>query len=152
MHLRRLLEPNKSGITFYELLDDICNNPLVITRQFHINLYSQKNIGDKAFNKYAGKTFKDKDFLDMNSVSLDKKNIEEKLNKLKPIIDKIIAHQDKNPPKVLQTYNDIEYIIDFVGTLTKKYYLILKGGSLTTLTPTVQYDWEEIFTEKWIND
>lgn len=152
MHLRRLLEPNKSGITFYELLDDICNNPQVITRKYHINLYKQKNMGDETFNKYAGKTIQDEDFLDINIVFSDKNNLEKNLNKLKPLIDKIIAHRDKNPPKVLQTYNDVDDTINFIGDLIKKYYLILKAGSIANLMPTIQYNWKEIFTEKWIND
>ncbi len=151
MNLRRLLEPNKSGVTFYELLDDICINPKVITRKYHVSLYKQKNMGGDTFNKYAGKTTGDKDFLDINIVFSDKSSLEKNLNQIKPLIDKIIAHRDKNPPKVLHTYNDIDEIINFIGDLTKKYYLILKAGSITNLTPTIQYDWKEIFTEAWIN-
>ena len=108
-------------------------------------------MGDKTFDKYAGKTIKDKDLLDIDTVLLDKNNLGKNLNKLKPLIDKIIAHRDKNPPKVLNTYNEIDEIIDFVGDSIKKYYLILKAGSITNLIPTIQYDWKEIFTEVWIN-
>lgn len=156
MSIRRLLEPNKSGISFFELLSDILNNNNLITRKYYKSLYKNSVLPDdrieKDFDRFAGKRGKYKDFLDKKIVENDILDINRTINIIKNFVDKKVAHLDRTPPRKLITFKEAEDCIDFIGNLLKKYLLILKAVNLIALEPTFQYDWEIIFTEKWIPD
>ena len=72
------------------------------------------------------------------------------IRNIKYFVYKKVAHLDKTTPKKLLTFKEVVDCIDFIGNLLKKYLSILKAVSLSSPKPTFQYDWEIIFTEKWI--
>lgn len=152
MTIRRLLEPNKYGISFYELLSDIYNNNNIITRDYYRSLYGNhipEYIKDKDFDKFSGNN-NQKNFLDKKIIEADLKAINKTIRNIKYFVDKKVAHLDKTTPKKLLTFKEVEDCIEFIGNLLKKYLLILKAANLFSPEPTFQYDWDIIFTEKWI--
>lgn len=153
MTIRRLLEPNRYGISFYELLSDIYDNNEIITRDYYKSLYGSnisEYIIDKDFDQFSGKSGKQKNFLNKKIVEADLKAINKTIGNIKYFIDKKVAHLDKTIPKKLLTFKEVEDCIEFIGNLLKKYLSILKAVNLSSPKPTFQYDWDIIFTEKWI--
>ena len=153
MTIRRLLEPNRYGISFYELLSDIYDNNEIITRDYYKSLYGSnilEYIIDKDFDQFSGKKGKQKNFLNKKIVEADLKAINKTIGNIKYFIDKKVAHLDKTIPKKLLTFKEVEDCIEFIGNLLKKYLSILKAVNLSSPKPTFQYDWDIIFTEKWI--
>lgn len=153
MTLRRLLMPNQGGISFCELLMDIKQNYKIITRDYFKNLYSKdllEDIADRDFDKFAGKSPDDKDYISVDLINSDLANVDIQQKKIRDFIDKRIAHHDRCEPKCILTFKDLDDCIEFTEKILKKYFLILKAGNLTSSTPVFQYDWKEIFTYKWI--
>lgn len=150
--LRRVLAENKDGISLHELSIDIRKNYKIISRSYYKSLYTDDpyNFADRDFDKYSGKEEKIKDYINVKMVENDINEMNRIYYKIKHYIDKKIVHLDRAKPKIIPTYNDIDDSIEYTSKLYKKYYQIIKGANLSSTTPVIQYDWKEIFTEKWI--
>ena len=55
-------------------------------------------------------------------------------------------------PEDLPTIGDLDDCIDYLEKLFIKYYAIFYTGTYTTLLPTIQYPWKEIFEFPWITE
>jgi len=84
-----------------------------------------------------------------NFIETDLKNIEQINRIIKDYADKNIAHKDKNPSKLIPTFNNIYTCINLVEIITKRYYLILTNIDYN-LCPIVQDDWKNIFKYPWL--
>lgn len=149
IHIRRELDTGSDVISLKRLLMQIQKNPQVITRDWFRSLYKGSNADDFAdgdFEEVAGKgeTF---------DSAIAKQDIE-KLEQLGKYIEDYatlrIAHSSKKPLTKDPTYDDLDAFIKEYENIVKKYILLFTASGYTSLTPTWQYDWEEIFTKPWI--
>lgn len=151
MGIRRQIKINKQSISFARLLAQIINNPGVLSRQRFVFLYGSdpmmKEIGERDFEKFADKTGK---HINPAVVSADLAHLRTKAAKCERYADMRVAHFDKRALKHPLTFNDLDVCIDYLEELLKKYTLIFRATSLTSVLPTWQYDWKEIFLHPWI--
>jgi len=151
MCIRRQVKIDKQSISFARLLEQISNNPRVISRQRYVALYGidsmMKETGERDFNKFADKSGK---HINSAIVLADLDQLRTKASKCEKFADMRVAHFDKRALKNPPTFKDVDDCIDLLEGLLKKYTLIFRATSLTSILPTWQYDWKEIFYQPWI--
>lgn len=105
-----------------------------------------EGIGKSDFEDHFGS----KEFVDLDTVKADLKQLVGKTKKIKRYRNKRIAHRDSNNKLVFDVnFNDLDTAIETIRKLASKYYLLLKQGG-NDLIPIDQTDWQEIFTVPWI--
>ena len=106
--IRRQIKPQKDSISFVGLLEDIRKSPCVLSRERFVNLYLV-DIQDEANcifdEKFAGICT---DHIDPNLVQQDIKELREHGDKLEEFADKRVAHHDKQSPKKLPTFAELD--------------------------------------------
>jgi hypothetical protein len=77
--------------------------------------------------------------------------------KVKRYVDERIAHLNEahaDPPKLAKltvpTFDELDEAVTMLGTLLKRYYTLLRGGTLATAEPKPQYNWTGAFTVAWL--
>lgn len=65
-------------------------------------------------------------------------------------VDRHLAHTDEDPLGALPTYVVLNAAIDQIGSVFRKYSLLLTASSWWTLVPAIQYDWLAAFREPWL--
>ena len=66
-------------------------------------------------------------------------------------VDRRIAHYDKRDLATpVPSFKDLEDALRALETLVIFYWAVLKGSGLVGLTPTIQYDWQDVFEFAWI--
>jgi hypothetical protein len=60
--------------------------------------------------------------------------------------DKDIAYLDKKPYGGVVIFGDLEKCIEELDRLVCKYRKLFGGGGMSTLEPTIVFDWEDIFS------
>lgn len=151
MGIRRQVKIDKQSISFARLLDRIAKMPSVISRQRFVALYGTDSmmteIGERDFKKFSDKSGR---HIDPAVVITDLDKLRKKASKCEKFADMRVAHFDKRALKYPPTFNDLDECIDYLEELLKKYTLIFRATCLTSVLPTWQYDWKEIFLHPWI--
>lgn len=151
MGIRRQVKIDKQSISFARLLDQIAKTPSVISRQRFVALYGTDptmiEFGEKDFKKFVDRTGR---HIDSSIVIYDLARLQTKASKCEKFADMRVAHFDKRALKNPPTFKDIDECIDYLEELLKKYTLIFRATCLTSVLPTWQYDWKEIFLYPWI--
>ena len=66
-------------------------------------------------------------------------------------VDRRIAHYDKRDLATpVPSFKDLEDALRALETLVIFYWTVLKESGLVGLTPTIQYDWQDVFEFAWI--
>jgi hypothetical protein len=69
---------------------------------------------------------------------------------VKTFADKRIAHYDSRAPRLLPTFKELDACIDHLEALLKKYLRLFRGEGESSVLPTWQYNWKEIFEIPWL--
>lgn len=149
IHIRRELDIGPDVISLKRLLTEIQKNPQVITKAWFRSLYKRSNaeyFADGDFKTVAGKG----DFFDSKIATQDIEKLEALGKHIKDYATYRIAHNIEKPIAKDPTYEDLDTFIEEYESIVKKYILLFTASGYTSLTPTWQYDWEEIFTKPWI--
>lgn len=158
MGVRRLVDRDPKTNSLYILLKEIKNNPEILSRERYISIF----VMDSGFSREEASMFFDrlvgegKQHVDPTRVQGDIDILFEKYGKLKNYINKIIAHAERKAqakmekPEDLPTIGDLDDCIDYLEKLLIEYYAIFYAGTYTTLLPTIQYPWKDIFKFPWI--
>jgi hypothetical protein len=64
--------------------------------------------------------------------------------------DRLVAHRDKRGVSCLPTHQELDEAFVCMDMLLKKYFLLISGNMLGTLTPVIQSNWKVIFNQSWI--
>ena len=83
-------------------------------------------------------------------VEADLKRLKSAVEPLEEYADKRIAHRDKDAPKVVPTFGELDACIKLLDKTYVKYHLLFYAESMETLMPTYQYDWKTVFLEPWL--
>jgi hypothetical protein len=148
--IRRQVKPQKDSIALKQLLTEIAQEPDKISRKYYRSLYvdpDRRHFADAHFDRYCSAP---------GDAHISAAMIQDDLDKLtgsaatcEDLADKRIAHRDKRAPAVLPTFKEADQAIETLQELYLKYRLILLADCLTTLLPTYQYDWQQIFDHPW---
>lgn len=178
MAVRRLVDNDRKSISFTNLLDKLIKNAKAFNRGWYISLWGNppepaviidniqlsmreavikqandfaKNVHFKRanakFDEFAGKV---KNYIDIKRVEKDKRHLKLMAIRIQHYADRQVAHHDKRGPKGIPTFQELDCCVDIFEGLCLKYLMLLKASAPTTLLPTWQYDWKEVFYYPWI--
>lgn len=153
MTIRRQIKgSDKRSISFTGLLKEIKEDPKILSREryiSHSNDNHSKDIAGSEFDKSYGGV---KGYIDSNIVEKDLNDLKEKVNNIENYIDKRIAHYDKESIENIPVLKDVDDFIEFLGSLFKKYYGLIRAAEHVSLIAVKQYDWKAIFRVPWIEN
>ncbi len=147
--VRRQLKRNQDN-SFVELLCEITDTPHLLSRRRFVDLFPQSKHKEADFiftQKFSGT---DKDYVDLFRVKCDLKRLKALGEKLEDFTDKRIAHHDRQPPKSIPTFKEVDACIDCLVELIKKYWFLFTGEKIEGDLVPVLGDWQDIFREPWI--
>lgn len=151
MGIRRQVKIHKQSISFARLLKQIADKPGVVSRERYVALYGSDQImremGERDFKKFADKFGK---HINSSIVINDLKSLQMKAAKCEKYADMRVAHFDKRALKNPPTFKDLDDCINHLEELLKKYLLIFRATCVSSVLPTWEYDWKEIFLAPWI--
>ena len=171
MGVRRQIKPHKDSISLVGLLEEIIENPSVLSRERFVDLYSTEmqdfanHIFDERFSLYSAER---QDFVNLSSdqqfsirypnhidpaiVQQDLDELRAHGDKVEAFADKRLAHWDKKQP-VIPTFGELNACIDCLKELTIKYLLLFRAKDLTNrfVPPFItEVDMTKIFSVPWI--
>ena len=135
--IRRLLDKSVKTYSLIMLLSKIEKNPQVITKRSFVIRYPQdlKDQGVDDFNNIAGP----------NAFSLPRDIVKRDLdklttisNKIRPIVDKVMAHRERSPKKLSKpTWEELHDAIEKIAKMCAKYNLILNQVATSSMLPSI---------------
>ena len=149
--IRRQIKPQKGG-SLVGLLEDIRENPSVLSRSRFMELYSasmQSGASPIFDNRFSGSC---PDHIDPAIVQQDLDELEAHTCKVEKYADKCVAHTDKQVPPI-PTFAELDPPIDCLKKLVIKYISLIKAEDLTNcfVPPFItEVDMEVIFRKPWI--
>ncbi len=148
--IRRQVDTNKRTISFTNFLEELANNPRLITRRSFITKYKGSNVemdANRDFDKFSKPG---NPYIDSHKVKADLRKLSKLWEITEKYINKRIAHIDRHGVRKIPTFKDLDNCVDLLGTLLLKYLLLIEGEGLVQVMPTIQNDWKAIFREPWI--
>lgn len=143
--IRRQLDTRSDIVSMAKLLSEIKNNNQILTREWYKNLHNY-DWADADFTNAAGNG----DFFDKKIVKRDLAELAKLGEDIKEYANTYISHKSKIEMIKVPTFNDVDKFIDKLEEIMKRYILLFTASGYSELLPTWQYNWEEIFTKKWI--
>jgi hypothetical protein len=147
--IRRQVKSQKDSIALKQLLTEIAQEPEKVSRQYYRSLYGQEKVrlADKHFNAFSGSP--GAPHISAAMVEDDLKTLITSAASCEDLADKRIAHRDKRAPAALPTFKEADKAIDLLHQHCLKYGRILRASAPSSLLPTYQYDWQQIFNHPW---
>ena len=156
MAVRRQVKIQKDSISLAGLLSEMIETPELITKERYLGLFtsgvSPFGIAEKEFERIWGGSVRE--HIDPALVQADLDNLKSKARAVEEFADRKVAHLDKRSingtTSNVPTYGELSECLDLLEELVKKYYLLFRAASVSSILPTWQYDWKAIFYEPWI--
>ncbi len=148
--IRRQIKIKGQSISFARLLNELANTPAVLSRKYYVSLYKGSNVeqfADKDFDRFCGTN---KTYISPDMVLIDLGKLKRAASVVEDFADKRIAHHDKQQPKVLPRFEQIDSSLDILDKLYCKYHGVFHASAMSSLMPVYQYDWKQIFTVPWL--
>lgn len=151
MTIRRLIKKQNGSISLTELLEDIRDNPEILSRTNFKSLYSPPATewADTDFDRAIGEP---------GLIHIKPEAVEDDLAKLKEVSDLIetfadrsVAHIDKRELSKAPTWDDLDRCVLELERIVLKYRFLLTGlGPLEHLATTTTFAWKAVLEEPWI--
>ena len=151
--VRRQADDKSSRGGLKMLLEKILINSALITKENYLRPYDENGLafeGERIWNeRYGGK-----DSLDPDIVKTDITRLQSITKPVKDMVDKRVAHKDKDAHLYNIQYKDLHDAIDLLGELTIKYYSLVAspGSGISSLLAGNIDGWERIFNEPWVKE
>jgi hypothetical protein len=159
IRVRRQVQGQKGTVDLDQLLNAIINRPDVITRgrrrALHGPIASAEiaELLDQTFTKdwvqNHDPKHADQDQIDPAIVAADMKKLEQDVEAVTAVANRVLAHRTRVPPRDV-TYREFDQALDALERTLQKYYALICGPSLMQAEPTPQFDTHEVFTFPWI--
>jgi len=152
MAIRRQIKTGNKSISFAKLLEEICEDPEILSKEQFVNLYKgsgAENAASKDFDDLVGKG---RSYINPNKVCSDLDELGQKTKKVEKIVDKRLAHRDEGAININNiTFKEIDECIDFLEDLLKNYYYLILAVDKKRILPEFPPDeWKAIFRERWL--
>jgi hypothetical protein len=132
------------------LLYSIRRTPELLSRERHVCLYAEQGmpveVGSKEFDRLAGVGVP---YLEKRHVQPDIDRFLVASEEVEKYVTTRIAHLDKDPPKTIPNYADLDHALVTVEQIVERYTNLLQGRS-GTINPTIVDNWERVLKEVWI--
>lgn len=152
--VRRQAKFGDDSISLRRFLLEVRQCPTLVSREFYLSFFADaagwlKEIGEHHFDSIAGK-----DGNELPTALLDQqiRRLEEAVAAIEHYVDRRVAHYDQRGlARPVPTFKDLENALKALEELVLFYWVLLKGVSMSSLLPTIQYDWQSVFTFAWID-
>src|SRR5262245_43519998 len=150
--VRRQAKADSDGISLKRFLREVRDFPRLVSRDRYMRLYNGspewlRATGEEHFDRLAGQGVNElpRDLLDTQLDELD-----DAVGTIEHYVDRRIAHYDqRGVARAIPTFAELAAALKALENLVLFYWVLLKGASMTTLLPTIQYDWKDIFAFAW---
>jgi len=148
MGLRRQIKVSPDGISLAGLLEDIAANPGLLSRERFVGLYpaGEQARANTAFDKHVGPGL----------TNIDPAGVRVDIDKLKTLAagceeyaDRFVAHRDRRGLLTVPTHAELDEALGLAGRLLQKYYLLLRGNSLVSVSAKLLLPWKRVFEMPW---
>lgn len=157
--IRRELDDQAGVVNIRGLLYEMHDRPDVLTRKRYLNPVTAEDGGefqnkqaDRGFDRFgvtkSGNGERMDDIISPAGVAQDRAELERQTDAAYRYAQMVVAHRapvDNLEIKIA----DINRAIDAIEPAVKKYYCLLTGLSLVTVTPAMQFNWLQPFHFAW---
>lgn len=150
--VRRQAKADGDSVSLKRFLCEVRSYPSLVSRDHYMSLYSDVQpwlieIGQEDFNRLAGQggrllpdTLFDEQLGQLDQVVAD----------IEHYVDRRIAHYDQRGlARPTPTFADLSGALKTLESIILLYWRLLKGISMNTMLPTIQYDWRDILHFAW---
>src|SRR5262249_27061019 len=144
--IRRHVKSKDDSVSLMRLLKQVSENARRFTYKFILEQFPIRddyvNWQEPTFRQFSDDTIAVSERIlteDMQTLRALAKNVED-------MVDKDIAHLDRKQHAVAVTFGDLERCIDELNRLVCKYRTLFGEGGMSTLEPTILFDWKDIFS------
>jgi len=146
--LRRQIKVSPDGVSLAGLLEDIAANPGVLSRERFVGLYptGEQARANTAFDKHVG----------AGLTNIDPAVVRVDIGKLKTLAagceeyaDRFVAHRDRRGLLTVPTHAELDEALGVAERLLQKYYLLLRGDSLVSVSAKLLLPWKRVFEMPW---
>jgi hypothetical protein len=152
MAVRRQVKINDNSISLRGFLEETKKFPEMVSRQHYISLYAGQEsyvvqMGEQDFDNVAGAGA---DRLPANLLAQQIAELSRSAETIEAYADRRVAHFDRREPaRPFPTFDDLTAAIKVQEKLVILYWRLLKGSNITTLLPTIIFDWQDVFRFAW---
>ena len=149
MGIRRHVKNDPQSISLVSLLEDILNNPKLVSIENYGSLYYGpiKELAESHFGEFKAQ---DRDHIDPDMVARDLASLRKTADSCEGFADRRLAHSDKRQVYPHPSFSELDRCIDLIKELAEKYRLILTAENVS-LTPSISEDWKAVFRVPWID-
>jgi hypothetical protein len=150
--VRRHAKSGDDSISMKRFLDEVESYPALVSRTHYRTHFVDaapwlKDAGEHDFDRLAGKGI---DQIPVALVQQQKADLAKSVQDIEHYVDRRIAHYDKRElARPVPALGDMSSALAVLEKLVMLYWLFLKGSSMTTVLPTIQFDWQDIFRFAW---
>ncbi len=153
---RHARKGQRKAISLMKLLNELANYAENITYQHYLEFYPPDKCNKNASDSWQRATFSnlcEENVTSINSeskvsktfIDTDIKEIEKHTKLICEVVDKGIAHMEKNWISKSIIYADIVNSLELLNKMTCKYMRFIMGHGPDTLTPIENRNWKQIF-------
>jgi hypothetical protein len=150
--IRRQIKANTDSVSIMRFLKEIQTYPDLVSRAHYMSLYKgledwRIELGQHDFDKVAGTGSK---HLPPELVRQQIQEVNEAAENIEHYVDRRVAHHDKRGlARPMPKFDDIRDTLKVLESMVILYWRLLKGPSMSTMTPTILNDWKDIFRFAW---
>ena len=150
--VRRQAKASDESISLCRFLKEVQKYPRLVSREHYMSFYAGKEawlveFGQRDFNRLAGEGSK---HIPLAVVDEHLHELAQAVGAIEHYVDRRIAHHDKRGiGRPMPTFADLTMSLKALERIVIFYWQILKGPSMTTMLPTIQFDWQDVFRFPW---
>lgn len=150
--VRRQAKADDDSVSLRRFLLEVQNYPSLVSRDHYMSLFKGKHpdlieAGQLEFDDVAGAG---QPHLSSTIVDGQLRELDGAVRGIEHYVDRRVAHYDKRGlARPTPTLGELSAALKTIEKLVVLYWQLLKGASMTTLLPTIQFDWQNIFRFAW---
>lgn len=153
--IRRSLDTNSKSISFVRMLNEMAENPNILTRDKYISLHYD-HADPKGSNVIQSQNFsqfstESSDTIETKLLKNDITKLKKKGKNAKKYVDKNIAHLDEKHRRYLAPTSQASEYLDLIEEIYLKYHPFFNKRALTSLEPGGN-TWQYLFRVPWIKE
>ncbi|MBU6431158.1 MAG: hypothetical protein KGJ58_02790 [Patescibacteria group bacterium] len=151
--ITRQVDKRPEVVSLLKLLEDIKDNPGIITKQWYGDEYEKSPVLGRAFGIQSFEEhFGSKPELDPDLIEKDIQALKSATAKVARFRHTRIAHKNADERLVIDlNFAEVEAALKEVERLVIRYQLLLNQSDYNELMPSITYNWESIFRTPWID-
>jgi hypothetical protein len=150
--IRRLMDHDNRSLSLLRFLDDIRVNARVVTRDAYVAMYrpQHRELAHKHFTTLVGGKH---NALRPGVVRRDLRLMQREERRIRTFVNKRLAHLELSTRRRrLPKYGELGETLRLMESVLLKYRRLISADGPSTLLPTWQYNWKQVFHVPWIVD